>query len=189
MESTDPRIARTKSRAQEATLELAAEAGLHACTFDAVAERSGVARSTLYRHWANQAELVMDALHCQDVERVTLDTGSLRDDMLHAMLGLGLALEESDWGAMAPQLVAAASTNPDVSAIQARNAAYHHAIDTGIIERARARGEIAESIDSAHAALLFSAPIFYRYLHSRQPIDARWITDHVDRTVELLRAR
>ena len=46
----DPRMARTRARAFEATLELAAESGLHACTFDAVSERSGIARSTLYRH-------------------------------------------------------------------------------------------------------------------------------------------
>ena len=184
----DPRIARTRARALEATLELAAKSGLHACTFDAVSERSGIARSTLYRHWSNQSELVTDALESQDVdEHVAPDTGSLRDDMLIHMLGLGRQLESSTWGAMVPQLVAAASTDPDMSHILRKGSDYYLSIDAEIIERARERGEVATDIDSTHAALLFSAPIFYRYFLACQPVDGRWITSHVDAIVGLLR--
>ncbi len=184
----DPRVARTRARAFEATLELAAEAGLHACTFDAVSERSGIARSTLYRHWSNQSELVTDALQSQDVEEhVAHDTGSLRDDMLIHMLGLGRQLEGSTWGAMVSQLVAAAATDPDMSDILRKGSDYYLSIDAEIIERAKERGEVATDIDSTHAALLFSAPIFYRYYMACQPVDGRWITSHVDTIVGLLR--
>ena len=183
----DPRGARTRARALEATLELAAESGLHACTFDAVSERSGIARSTLYRHWSNQSELVMDALESLDVEHTAVDTGSLRDDMLIHMLGLGREIEGSTWGAMVPQLVAAASTHPDMSDILRKSSDYYLGIVTEIIERAQERGEIATDNDSNHVALLFSAPIFYRYFLARQPVDGRWITSHVDAIVGLLR--
>ena len=184
---SNPRIARTRARVLEATLELAADSGLQACTFEAISERSGVARSTLYRHWANQSELVMDALESQTEKRVIADTGNLRDDMLAAMLDLGRALEESRWGAMVPQLMAAAATNADITAIQKERAKYHQSLEVEIIERAKERGEVATNIDSTHAVLLFSAPIFYRKLVAHQPIDARWITSHVDKTVALLR--
>ena len=185
----DPRIARTRARALTATLELAAESGLHACTFDAVSERSGIARSTLYRHWSNQSELVMDALESQDqdVEHVAHDTGSLRDDMLIQMLELGRSLEGSTWGAMVPQLVAAAATDRDMSDKVRKSSDYYLKIIAEIIERAQGRGEIATDIDAAHAALLFSAPIFYRYFLARHPVDGRWITSHVDAIVGLLR--
>ena len=183
----DPRMARTRARALEATLELAAESGLHACTFDAVSERSGIARSTLYRHWSNQSELVMDALESQDVEHVAHDTGSLRDDMLIHMLGLGRELESSTWGAMVPQLVAAAATDPDLSDMLRKGSDHYLRMDAEIIERAQERGEVASDIDSTHAALLFSAPIFYKYFIARNPVDGRWITSHVDAIVGLLR--
>ena len=184
----DPRMARTRARALEATLEMAAESGLHACTFDAVSERSGIARSTLYRHWSNQSELVMDALESQHVdEHVAPNTGSLRDDMLVHILEMGRHLEGSTMGAMIPQLVAAASTDPDMSDIL-RNASNHYlSVDAEIIERAKERGEVAKDIDSTYAALLFSAPIFYRYLLARKPVDGKWITSHVDAIVGLLR--
>ena len=185
----DPRMARTRARALEATLELAADSGLHACTFDAVSERSGIARSTLYRHWSNQAELVTDALRSQDqdVDHVVHDTGSLRDDMLVQMLRLGRELESSTWGAMAPQLMAAAATDPNLSDILRKGSDRYLRIDSEIIERAQERGEVASDIDSTHAALLFSAPIFYRYFMARHPVDGRWITSHVDAIVRLLR--
>ena len=175
----------------EATLELAAEFGLHACTFDAVSERSGIARSTLYRHWSNQTELVMDALQSEDhhVDYVVQDTGNLRDDMLIRMLGLGRELESSTWGAMVPQLVAAAATDPEVSDILSKGSHHYLSIDAEIIERAQERGEVAKDIDSTHAALLFSAPIFYLYFMARQPVDGKWITSHVDSIVELLLQR
>ncbi len=186
----DPRMARTRARAMEATLELAAESGLHACTFDAVSERSGIARSTLYRHWSNQSELVTDALQSQDMDaHVAHDTGSLRDDMLIHMLELGRQLEGSTWGAMVPQLVAAAATDPHMSDILRKGSEYYLSIDAEIIERAKERGEVATDIDSTHAALLFSAPVFYRYHLARQPVDCRWITSHVDAIVGLLRQR
>ena len=180
---------RTRARAMEATLELAAESGLHACTFDAVSERSGIARSTLYRHWSNQSELVMDALNSQNMDEHVAhdtDTGSLRDDMLILMLGQGRDLEGSTWWAMVPQLVAAASTDPDMSDMMRKGSDYYLGIVAEIIERAKERGEVATDIDSTHAALLFSAPIFYRYFVARQPVDGRWITSHVDTIVGLL---
>ena len=184
----DPRMARTRARALEATLELAAEFGLHACTFDAVSERSGIARSTLYRHWSNQSELVMDALQSHHVyEHVAPNTGSLRDDMLVHILELGQHLEGTTMGAMIPQLVAAASTDPDMSDIMMNVSVHFLRIDAEIIERAKERGEVATDIDSTYAALLFSAPIFYRLLLARKPIDGKWITSHVDAIVGLLR--
>ena len=184
----DPRVARTRARAFEVVLELAAESGLHACTFDAVSERSGIARSTLYRHWSNQAELVMEALESQDLEgHVAHDTGSLRDDMLILLIGAEQELENSTWGALVPQLVAAAATDPDMSDMLRKASDYYLGIITEVVQRAQERGEVARDIDAAHVALLFSAPIFYRYFMARYPVDGRWITSHVDAIVRLLR--
>jgi len=88
---------------------------------------------------------------------------------------------------MVPQLVAAASTNPNMSDILRKGSVYYLGIVAEIVERARERGEVATDIDSTHVALLFSSPIFYRYFMACQPVDGRWITSHVDAIVGLLR--
>lgn len=186
VKQSDPRIARTRQHAMQAALELFAESGIQACTLENVAERSGISRSTLYRHWEEKSQLLKDALRSQIIERVAPDTGNLRDDMLTAMLELGHALEHTTWGAMVAQLMAAAAVDPDVAEIQKAAADYHTAIDIGIITRAIERGELAENLDPEHAALMFSAPIFYQHLFHRKTADAKWITGHIDKTVALL---
>ncbi len=184
----DPRIARTRKSAMDAALELVAEAGIQACSFENVSERSGISRSTLYRHWDDKSQLLKDALRSQLIERTAPDTGNFRDDMLSAMLDLGQALEHTAWGSMVAQLMAAAVVDPDVAEIQQAAAEYHAGIDIRIIDRAIARGDLPRNTDAEHTALLFTAPIFYRHLFYRQSATAMWITAHVDKTVRLLTA-
>ena len=50
----DPRLERTRQKVLEAALAELAEAGYGGFTVDSVALRSGVARSTIYRHWADR---------------------------------------------------------------------------------------------------------------------------------------
>ena len=182
----DPRVVRTRQHALRAALDLVAESGLQGCTFETVSERCGVARSTLYRHWDNKSELIMDALRSQLVERVSPDTGNLRDDMLTAMLHLGRALQNTAWGSVVAQLMAAARLDPDMARIQQADSEYNTGIDMEIITRAITRGEVADDLDPKHTALLFSAPIFYRHLFDRQSISAKWITAHVDTVAALV---
>jgi len=170
----------------QAALELVAEGGFQACSFETVSERSGISRSTLYRHWEDKSKLLKEALRGQIVQRTAPDTGNLRDDMLSAMLDLGHALSETPWGNMVAQLMAAAAVDADVAEIQQAAAEYHASVETEIISRAIIRGELSKDVDAIHTVLLFSAPIFYRHLFYRQSATAKWITVHVDRTVGLL---
>lgn len=188
-ERQDPRIVRTREHALKAALEIVAESGVQGCTFETVSERSGISRTTLYRHWENKSELVADALQASNVDHAAPDTGSLRDDMLAAMLQLGKALQQTTWGAMVPQLLAAASIDDDMARVQRAASDHHVSVDAKIIKRAIKRGEVADDTDPEHAALLFAAPIFYRHLIWKKTATARWITGHVDKTVSLLTAR
>lgn len=45
----------------DATLELLAEGGFHATTMDAIAERAGVGKNTIYRRWCAKDDLLVDA--------------------------------------------------------------------------------------------------------------------------------
>src|SRR5690242_20019705 len=47
----DPRVAQTKQLVLEAAFAVIAESGFAGATVERIAERSGVARSSIYRHW------------------------------------------------------------------------------------------------------------------------------------------
>ena len=57
-----PRDERIAERVLTATRQLLVDRGLQAMSLDAVAERAGVSRSTIYRRWASSDELVLDAI-------------------------------------------------------------------------------------------------------------------------------
>ena len=58
----DPRTARTRAAVLVAAAKVIAEEGVGAVTHQHVAERAGVGRATMYRHWATTAELLYEAL-------------------------------------------------------------------------------------------------------------------------------
>ncbi|MFJ8814635.1 MULTISPECIES: TetR/AcrR family transcriptional regulator [Amycolatopsis] len=57
----DPRLDRSRSAILSAAVALLSEGGVRAVTIEAVTSRSGVARSTLYRHFPNNTELLAAA--------------------------------------------------------------------------------------------------------------------------------
>lgn len=57
---SDPRIQRSKESVLAAALALFVAGGPRAVTVDAVCERSGVAKTTIYRHWPDRAHLLAD---------------------------------------------------------------------------------------------------------------------------------
>ena len=57
----DRRIQRSRERVLEAAQELLAQSGVGGFTVDEVARRSGVAKTTIYRHWPSREALVLDA--------------------------------------------------------------------------------------------------------------------------------
>lgn len=60
--SVDPRIARTRTRLQEALFDLARERGIDEISVADIAERAGVNRSSFYQHYSDKDTLLADAI-------------------------------------------------------------------------------------------------------------------------------
>jgi AcrR family transcriptional regulator len=58
----NPRVRRTRERILAAARELLAEAGPAGLTYSLLADRAGVTRQTLYRHWPARAALLVDLI-------------------------------------------------------------------------------------------------------------------------------
>src|ERR1700737_2613138 len=82
-----PRSGEARLAILDATTELLLEHGLIGANMDAVAERAGVSKATIYRWWPTKEALALDALYRSWSEvGPALDTGSLRGDMLAILL-------------------------------------------------------------------------------------------------------
>src|SRR5262245_27283926 len=66
---SDPRVERSRKAILETTRQLLAEGSARALTVEAVAARSGVAKTTIYRRWRDKWELALDAVMIDMVPR------------------------------------------------------------------------------------------------------------------------
>ena len=182
----DPRIPRTRQAVFAAALELAAECGFAGATIEAISRRAGVAKSTIYRHWHDTSSLFLDALETAAVDHIAVDTGTLRDDCVHLMLELAHILTEGAFGQLLPQLIAAGSIDDKLAEVQASYVANRQHVNTEVFARAVQRGELSSDRDLGQVQELLVAPLMYRHLVSRQPINDQWVINHTDTTLTLI---
>ena len=89
----DPRIEQTRRIVLGAAVEVIAERGFGGATIDSIAQRCGVARSTIYRHWPDRMELLLEAVNARVGPVETFATGDLREDLVSLILRLGDLLD------------------------------------------------------------------------------------------------
>src|SRR5262245_6516948 len=76
-----PRSDEAHRAAMAATVELVRAHGVDGVTFEEVAARSGVAKTTLYRHFGTKQAMVVAAADSCFVQQATPDTGDLLTDL------------------------------------------------------------------------------------------------------------
>jgi AcrR family transcriptional regulator len=165
----------------EATLDLLAEEGAEGCTIEAIAGRSGVAKTTIYRHWPSRAALVIDAVRSlmEDPNEVP-DTGDVRSDVTAILTGLAERLRTGHLADVAPALVAAVDADPQLAELMD---VYLHARREPmrtVLRRGVERGELPADLDVELVADLFAGPLFYRRLVARRPASDEYVRTIVD---------
>lgn len=171
---------RSRALVLAAAAELLAEHGVTGTTIEAVAARSGVARTTVYRHWPGQSALVLDAFATALPAPHAPDTGSLRGDLRALVDGLSHALITSPAGALMAALMAGAERDAGLAALHHGEAERRHRVVAVVLDRARARGELGSHVDPDELVDLLAGPLFHRRFVTGRPLDASVATRVVD---------
>jgi AcrR family transcriptional regulator len=172
----DPRVLVSRERVLTATLDLLTETGLGELTIDDISRRSGVAKTTIYRHWANRSALVIDACsRMTDGQQAPPDTGSLEGDLGAILADIADLLGTARWSSILPSIVDAAEHDPEFAGIHSRIQHGHAAPLRAALDRAGVRGEIPPAADRNAIAAALLGPLFYRRWFSREQIDAEFM--------------
>lgn len=172
----DPRVVRSRERVLTATLDLLTEAGLGGLTIDDVSKRSGVAKTTIYRHWPNRNALIVDAcLRMTDGDNEPPDTGSLEGDAKAILANLAELLVTARWSSILPSIVDAAERDPEIAEVHSRLQRWHAAPLRVALERAALRGEIPPDADLSAIAAALRGPLYFRRWFSREPINDNFV--------------
>jgi len=185
-----PRRGRPRSEASRkailrAASELLLEHGLHAISMDAVAERAGASKATIYRWWPSKELLALDALFSDwaPAAGAGYDTGSLAGDLLALTLPWARQLAAKPYGRVIAALITGAQSDPRFAEVyRARFLQPRRDLARVIFNRAIERGEIPADTDIEIALDLLYGPFYHRVLHGHAQLTDRFtraIVDHV----------
>jgi len=185
-----PRRGRPRSEASRkailrAASELLLEHGLHAISMDAVAERAGASKATIYRWWPSKELLALDALFSDwaPAAGARYDTGSLAGDLLALTLPWSRKLAAKPYGRVIAALITSAQSDPRFAEVyRARFLQPRRDPARVIFNRAIERGEIPADTDIEVALDLLYGPFYHRVLHGHAQLTDRFtraIVDHV----------
>jgi AcrR family transcriptional regulator len=171
----DPRIERSRRVVLEAALAELGEVGYGGLTIEGVAARAGVAKSTIYRHWAGKLALVEDAFRTLKAQVLVPESGTLRERITAFLEQVAGLVEESTYSACMPALIDAAERDPLVRAFHCDFSAERRAVLVDVLAGAVESGELPASADAEILADALLGPIVMRRLMLYEPFDPQQV--------------
>jgi AcrR family transcriptional regulator len=162
-----PRSEEARQAALEATVDLVLANGIEGVTFEDVAARSGVAKTTLYRHFGSKQAMVVEAARSCFVLHSTPDSGDLAEDLRIIFEQGKQAEEERRVPDLIPALVAAGDRDPELAALVAQMLEEKRRPIRTVLQLAQLRGEIGHDVDLDVAYTLVVGPFVMRRMIDR----------------------
>jgi AcrR family transcriptional regulator len=187
-----PRSQTARKAILAAAAELLLDRGLPGVSMDAVAERAGVSKATIYRWWPTKESLALDMLY-NEWTRVTpqrYESGSLRVDLLALLLAWSRLASGRPYGRVVAALLMEGRTDPAFSAeYQRRMVEPRREQARAIFVQAVERGEIPAETNVEVAIDLVYGPLYHRLLIGHAPLDDQFVGDIVDMTLRGIQPR
>lgn len=162
--------------------ELVDEFGLKGVTIDAIAERAGVSKSTIYRRWSSKEDLMVDAV-AGLVGGIEIPEGDgIREVLLHALGRLKSYMSKTTAGVVLPWMIGEVAHGSDIGRryaeaviIPGRQALAGH------IAAAVDAGELRSDLDVEMAVDMLLGPLIVNKLLGsyRTPRDT-WAEEFID---------
>jgi AcrR family transcriptional regulator len=155
-----PRSEEARKAALEATLDLLLVNGVDGVTFDDVAARSGVAKTTLYRHFGTKQAMLVAAANSCFVEHPTPDTGDLLEDLRRIFVKGTDAEEKHRLPDIMPKLLAAG--DPELHRCLVVMLEERRRPIRTVLQLAQLRGEISRDVDLDVVLAMLIGPFVQR---------------------------
>lgn len=180
-DDVDPRVSRTRRDVLAAAREVLLEEGWERVTVSRVADRSGYARTTLYRHWPQRLDLLRDLIGEEARLVHSIPAGDLRSDLIAELEAFRVAVTSSGLGRMMIAIGQQARDDAELSdlnrAMRADGARVLEEIVTAGVER----GELGDRVNSGAAVAQLVGPVLFGYLFEGDAgLDREFVESVVD---------
>jgi AcrR family transcriptional regulator len=177
-----PRSERARQAILRAAADLLLDEGTGHVSMDAVAERAGVSKATIYRWWPSKERLALDALvEWAGTGSSPRASGSLRTDLFALVRPWVREIRRRPFARVMAALLTEAQSDPAFAEDYRRHfVEQRRAPMRAAFERAIARGEVPADLDVEVALDLIYGPIYHRLLHGHAPLTERFATSVID---------
>jgi AcrR family transcriptional regulator len=178
----DPRVTQTRELVYAATLEVVAEVGAAGVSVERIAERSGVARSTIYRRWPDQSKLYLEAF-AQYARRAPAPmTGDTARDLEQYLSDTAARLNDPTYRSVLIALLDRVARDPNFANLHREIFDERDSRGAAVLRAGIEAGTIRKGTNVSEAVGTLRAPLFYLSVvrHEQiQPSDIREVLDYV----------
>jgi AcrR family transcriptional regulator len=177
-----PRSQESEKAILDATMELLSQLGFRAVTVDAIAERAGASKSTIYRRWPAKENLVIAAFANTPL-LVTRGRGDTVSQLVEVQAQFARFMQETTLGGVLAALVAERAHNSALGVAMDPLVHQRRQPMAEILGRAIARGELPEDLDIELAIDMISAPVLQRIMVMGLPTERGYIRQVVETAI------
>ena len=170
----------------DAARDLLVELGPDGLTVDAVVARSGVAKSTVYRHWKNRDDLVADVFaDCMPALEPAAEDLSGVDALRDMAQQMARSLADPRWQRLLPAMILLKTQSDAMAHLNEEMKAQQQDLATGVLRRCVDEGVLDPVVlkDPERTGLLLIGPMLAVALVDGEGLDEPFVDEVVDRFV------
>jgi AcrR family transcriptional regulator len=176
-----PRNEQVDAAILDATIDALADYGYAGLSVEAVAERAGVAKTTVYRRWPGKDEVVLDAISRLKGPIATAPGRSVREDLSYLMGAMRAQWINSRHGRVMRRLAADGNVRPELfRQFRDRLVAPRQAVLRSVLQRGISEGLIRPDVDLQWAIDMLVAPVILAVMAQKERVSPRQVQFTVD---------
>lgn len=179
----DPRVAKSKSAVLAAGADILAREGVPGITVGAIVERSGVARTTIYRHWPSRAALILDIVAGKLLVVPDRDTGDVIADMRWSLRSLAAALRDRARVVALLGTLEAASHDAGLAVMNGEIMRSLGGVPVAMLERGKDAGQLPDDLDVGLTLRMLFGPVLFCALVLFEDVTDQFVDSLIDRVL------
>ena len=164
----DGRVARTRAAVLRSATELLVEGGPSAVTIDAIVAHSGVAKSTIYRHWDSRDDVLVDVIETCAPTLVPPDPALGFEHAVRAVVEQAYtSLNDPEWARVIPALLLLKAHQSEIADLEQRIGKHQDQTFERIIAMGVAEGRFTPDANVEELAAQLIGPLVFAHLTGR----------------------